>query len=80
MEYTYTGTRTVILTKTKERPFALKAVPGETYDLDADPCDPRFSAVQAPAATSTTPVEPPAVSGGETPSSPPESLTVSEPE
>ena len=81
MNYTYAGTQTVIITRTEDRPYTFKAVPGETYDLETDPHDERFvpSAGAAPATvSSTTTVEPPAVSGGETPSSPPESLETPE--
>ena len=74
MNYTYIGEQELVFTGISFEGHTLQAVPGETYDLD-EPNDPRFvpSAGAAPAASSTA-VEPPADSGGETPSSPPEPL------
>jgi hypothetical protein len=73
--YKYDGEQTLVFTGLSHDGHTLKAVPGETYDLDADPSDPRFSVVSAPKAVSSQPVvEPTTDSGGETPSSPPEPL------
>ena len=68
--YKYDGEQTLVFTGLSHDGHTLKAVPGETYDLDADPNDPRFSVVSAPQA-----VEPTTDAGGEPPSSPPAPLS-----
>ena len=74
MNYTYTGEQTLVFTGISHEGHTLKAVPGETYELDDDPNDPRFvpSGKKAPAPVSSTPaVEPPENAGDESPSSSP---------
>ena len=74
--YKYDGEQTLVFTGLSHDGHTLKAVPGETYDLDADPSDPRFSVVSAPKAVSSQPaVEPTTDAGGEPPSSPPAPLS-----
>ena len=70
--YKYDGEQTLVFTGLSHDGHTLKAVPGETYDLDADPNDPRFSVVSAPKAVSSQPVVELATdAGAETPSSAP---------
>ena len=74
MNYTYTGDQELVFTAISFEGHTLQAVPGETYDLDADPQDPRFgpsTGKKAPASVSSTAVEPPVEAGEETPSSSP---------
>ena len=72
MNYTYNGEQELVFTAISFEGHTLQAVPGESYDLDEDPNDSRFtpSAVRAPA-VSSTPVEPSADAGEESPSSSP---------
>ena len=42
MNYLYTGGQTLVFPSISFEGHTLKAVPGETYDLDTDPQDSRF--------------------------------------
>ena len=52
MNYLYTGEQELVFTGISFEGHTLQAVPGETYDLDEDPNDPRFSG-SAPVSSST---------------------------
>ena len=72
MNYTYNGEQELVFTTISFEGHTLQAVPGESYELDEDPNDPRFtpSGKKAPAVSSTS-VEPPDKAGDESPSSSP---------
>lgn len=74
MNYTYTGEQELVFTAISFEGHTLQAVPGESYELEEDPNDPRFTpsgAKSAPAASSAKTVEPPSDAGDESPSSSP---------
>jgi hypothetical protein len=73
MNYTYNGEQELVFTSISFEGHTLQAVPGESYELEDDPNDPRFtpSGKKAPAATSAPSVEPPDTAGDEYPSSSP---------
>lgn len=70
MNYKYTGEQTLVFTGISYEGHTLKAVPGESYDLDTDPNDPRFVPSTSKAPISSV-VEPPVDAGEESPSSSP---------
>ena len=70
MNYKYTGEQTLVFTGISHEGHTLKAVPGESYDLDTDPQDPRFVPSTSKAPISSV-VEPPVDAGEESPSSSP---------
>ena len=73
MNYTYNGEQELVFTSISFEGHTLQAVPGETYDLDTDPQDPRFAPSGAKSApvVSSTPVEPPSEAGAVSPSAAP---------
>ena len=66
MNYLYTGEQELVFTGISFEGHTLQAVPGESYDLDTDPQDPRFVPSGSARVSSST-LETPETADAETP-------------